>query len=77
MSSISFFDTSEQADEATRLASSWMPEQKLEKALPDPPKITKRNSTRHGVWQARLFPAFAPRSISRQAEDRDLQGQRG
>ena len=40
MSSISFFDTSEQADEATRLASSWVREQKLEKALPDPPKIT-------------------------------------
>jgi hypothetical protein len=40
MSSISFFDTSEQADEATRLASSWVREQKLEKALPNPPKIT-------------------------------------
>ena len=42
MSSISFFDTSEQADEASRLASSWVREQKLEKALRDPPKITVR-----------------------------------
>ena len=40
MSSISFFDTSEQADESTRLASNWVREQKLETALPNPPKIT-------------------------------------
>ena len=40
MSSISFFDTSAQADEATRLASSWVREQKLETVLPNPPKIT-------------------------------------
>jgi hypothetical protein len=40
LSSISFFDTKEQADESTRLASNWMREQKLETALPNPPKIT-------------------------------------
>ena len=40
MSSISFFDTSAQADESTRLASNWVREQKLETALPNPPKIT-------------------------------------
>ena len=40
MSSISVFDTSEQADESTRLASSWVREQKLETALPNSPKIT-------------------------------------
>jgi hypothetical protein len=40
MSSISFFDTSEHADESTRLASNWVREQKLETALPNPPKIT-------------------------------------
>jgi hypothetical protein len=40
MSSISFFDTSAQADESTRVASTWVREQKLETALPNPPKIT-------------------------------------
>jgi hypothetical protein len=40
MSSITYFDTSAQADESTRLASNWVREQKLEKALPGPPKIT-------------------------------------
>jgi hypothetical protein len=40
MSSISFFDTSAQADESTRLASNWVREQKLEQVLPNAPKIT-------------------------------------
>jgi hypothetical protein len=40
MSSISFFDTSAHADESTRLASDWVREQKLETALPNPPKVT-------------------------------------
>jgi hypothetical protein len=40
MSSISFFDTSAHADESSRLVSNWVREQKLETALPNPPKIT-------------------------------------
>jgi hypothetical protein len=40
MSSIGFFDTSEHADESTRVASEWVREQKLESALPNAPKIT-------------------------------------
>jgi hypothetical protein len=40
MSSIGFFDTSAHADESTLLASNWVREQKLETALPNPPKIT-------------------------------------
>jgi hypothetical protein len=40
MSSISFFDTPEHADESTRVASGWVRENKLEKALPTAPKIT-------------------------------------
>jgi hypothetical protein len=40
MSSIGFFDTAAQADESTRVASAWVREEKLEKALPNPPKIT-------------------------------------
>ena len=40
MSSIGFFDTAAHADESTRLASQWVREQKLETALPNPPKTT-------------------------------------
>jgi hypothetical protein len=40
MSSIGFFDTSAHADESTRVASDWVREEKLETALPNPPKIT-------------------------------------
>jgi hypothetical protein len=40
MSSIGFFDTKEHADESTRVASNWVREQKLDSALPNPPKIT-------------------------------------
>ena len=41
VSSISFFDTEAHADESTRIASEWVREQKLETALPNPPKITR------------------------------------
>ena len=40
MTSISLFDESAQADESTRVASSWVRDEKLESALPNPPKIT-------------------------------------
>jgi hypothetical protein len=40
MSSIGFFDTSAQADESTRVAAAWVRDEKLEKALPNPPKVT-------------------------------------
>jgi hypothetical protein len=40
ITSVSFFDTAAQADESTRIASSWLREQKLETALPNAPKIT-------------------------------------
>lgn len=40
MTSIGFFDTPAQADESTRVASEWVREEKLETALPNPPKIT-------------------------------------
>jgi hypothetical protein len=40
MSSVGFFDTSAHADESTRVASDWVRENKLETALPAPPKIT-------------------------------------
>ena len=40
MSSIGFFDTSAHADESTRVAATWVREEKLETAFPNPPKIT-------------------------------------
>ena len=43
MTSVSFFDSAAQADESTRVAGTWLREQKLETALPNPPKITSGN----------------------------------
>jgi hypothetical protein len=40
MSSIDFFDTSAHADESTRVATTWVRDEKLDTALPNPPKIT-------------------------------------
>jgi hypothetical protein len=40
MSSVDFFETSMQADESTRVAATWVRDEKLENALPHPPKIT-------------------------------------
>lgn len=39
MSSIGFYDTSSQADEANRVAATWVRDEKLETALPNAPKI--------------------------------------
>src|SRR4026207_1982373 len=39
MSSIDFFDTSAHADESTRVATTWVRDEKLDTALPNPPKI--------------------------------------
>ena len=41
MTSVSFFDTAAQADESTRVSSSWVRDQKLDTALPTAPKITR------------------------------------
>ena len=40
VTSIGFFETSAQADESTRVAADWVREEKLESALPNPPKTT-------------------------------------
>jgi hypothetical protein len=40
MSSIDFFDTSVEADESNRVAATWVRGEKLETALPNPPKVT-------------------------------------
>ena len=40
MTSINLFDTSAHADESNRVSSEWIRDEKLEAALPSPPKIT-------------------------------------
>jgi hypothetical protein len=40
LTSVGFFDTAAQANESTRIAGSWLREQKLETALPHAPKVT-------------------------------------
>jgi hypothetical protein len=40
MSSVGFYDTPAQAEESTRVAATWVHTEKLEKALPNPPKIS-------------------------------------
>jgi hypothetical protein len=49
VTSIGFFDTSEQADESTRVAATWVRDEKLEAALPSPPKITRGEVVVHKV----------------------------
>jgi hypothetical protein len=56
------FDTSAQADESTRVASTWVREQKLETALPNPPKITSGEVVVHRTRE--LVPG-AERAIVR------------
>jgi hypothetical protein len=47
MTSIGFFDTSAQADESTRIAASWLREQKLDSVLSTEPKITSGDLVVH------------------------------
>ena len=41
MSSIGLFDTPTQASESTRIAAEWVRDEKLEKILQTPPKVTE------------------------------------
>jgi hypothetical protein len=47
MTSLSFFDTAAQADESTRVAASWLREQKLDTVLSSAPKITSGDVVVH------------------------------
>ncbi len=51
ISSLGIFETSEQVDESAKLSNSWVRDEKLETAFPNPPKITtgKVLSHRNGV----------------------------
>jgi hypothetical protein len=47
MSSIGIFETSEQGDESSRVAASWVRDEKLESALPNPPTLTSGKIIAH------------------------------
>jgi hypothetical protein len=55
VTSIGFFETSEQADESTRIASDWVRDEKLESALPNAPKTTRGEVVVHKTRE--LVPA--------------------
>ena len=59
MSSIGLFDTSDHAEESTRVAATWVREEKLDTALPNPPKITDGHG--EGVHEERSRPGIRPR----------------
>jgi hypothetical protein len=40
LSSLGLFETSEQADQSTIVVSKWITNEKLDSALPNPPKVT-------------------------------------
>jgi hypothetical protein len=45
--STTLFDTSSQAEDSTRLAAEWMQDEKLEKLVPNAPKVTVRKVIAH------------------------------
>jgi hypothetical protein len=47
MSSVGIFETAVQGDESTRVAASWVRDEKLEGALPNPPKLTSGEIIAH------------------------------
>src|SRR5690242_10267337 len=47
ITSVGFFDTSAQADESTKVAASWVRDEKLEKALPKAPRISSGEVVAH------------------------------
>jgi hypothetical protein len=47
LSSIGFYETSEQCDEASRVAATWVSDEKFEGVLPNPPKITNGEVVLH------------------------------
>jgi hypothetical protein len=47
MSSLGLFESAEQADESTRVTTSWVRDEKLDTVLPNPPKITSGKVVAH------------------------------
>ncbi len=47
MSSLGLFENVEQADESTTMTASWVRDEKLETAFPNPPKVTSGKVVAH------------------------------
>jgi hypothetical protein len=47
MTTVGIFDTPTHASESTRIAADWVREEKLESALPNPPKVTEGEIVAH------------------------------
>ena len=47
ISSVSLFETSEQADESTKLVTEWIADENLDTAIPNAPKITSGKVVAH------------------------------
>jgi hypothetical protein len=47
ISSVSLFETSEQADESTKFVAEWIADENLESAIPNAPKITSGKVVAH------------------------------
>jgi hypothetical protein len=56
-SSVGLFDTAAHAEESTRVASTWVREENLEKVLPNAPKITGGNVVVHKTRERELVTA--------------------
>jgi hypothetical protein len=47
VTSVGIFDTATHASESTRIAADWVREEKLESAIPNPPKVTEGEIVAH------------------------------
>ena len=56
-SSVGLFDTAAHAEESTRVASTWVREENLEKVLPNAPKITGGKVVVHKTRERELVTA--------------------
>ena len=48
-SSLSLFETREQADESTKVVTKWISDENFNKAIPNPPKITSGKVVAHST----------------------------
>ena len=58
MTSLSLFDTADQADKSSRLASNWVRDENLETVLPNAPKITLGEVVAHKVVGQKTTPGL-------------------
>ena len=65
MSSLGLFESAEQARESTTIAASWVRDEKLETAFPNPPKITEGKvvAQKNGFATANAFVGVEGRGL--------------